>query len=397
MGPLRWAVTLVVLLCCGGGGHGRLYPPRDKVLGVPATQKYYVAICARVESGDGPYLDEWVAYHLAAGADHIFLGVDPAADGHTQLAVRRWRANRFVTRMRWNKTLMDSRVSEPNLSNSFQARCYDVVGSRTRWMALIDTDEFIVPRGCSIPHAIAQSCHPLIPWIPLIWTMFGSGHRDDRRFGANLVIEDFVLSGGNCTHSCPHAPGQFHPYCGECRHTKAVVNTFCARTARHAHHHWVEHVEEMPPECLQAIRATPEELACRPSNQMLEGRGDVGPVVKECSAALQLHHYGTLSRAEFFTRRALRRRDGENNLRVLWGQRDLNHVARPEAQKFATAVRHILGLKATAPHVTVPQCPAPPTVLAAAQAGNWRSLDLEAAATGGLPPVESLSGAAPAP
>eukprot|EP00667_Euglena_gracilis_P008832 EG_transcript_8963 len=386
-----WLLRCVVflgLLLSNDVVHSRLYSARDKVFGVPNMQ-HYVVICARVGPGDGPYLDEWVAYHLAAGVDHLFLGVDPAADAVTKRATRRWLASKYVTRMRWNKTFIDQRVFEPTFSTSFMARCYDVVGSRTRWMALIDTDEFIVPRGCSIPEAIAQFCHPLIPWVPVVWSMFGSSHRDDRRCVANLVVEDFTMSGGNCSHLCPPQAGQFYPYCGECRHTKAVVNTFCARTARHADNHWVNRLDEMPAECLQAIGTTRKAMAAQPSNSMLEGQADVGQAVVQCGSALQLHHFGTLSRAEFFTKRSKRRRDADIDLQALWTTRDLNHAEQPEAQKFSKAVRQLLALGTTAPPVRRPQCPAPQAVLGAARVGRWRSLELEAAATLGLPPVDS--------
>eukprot|EP00667_Euglena_gracilis_P010905 EG_transcript_11110 len=357
---------------------------RDRLFGIPQAQ-HYVVICSRVGPGDGPYLDEWVAYHLAAGVDHIFLGVDPDADPATKRTTRRWLGTKFVTRFRWNKTNVDVRILDRTSSSSFAARCYDVVAPRTRWMALIDTDEFIVPHGCSIPDTIDQFCHPLIPWIPLIWTMFGSSHREDRHCGANLVIEDFVWSGGNCSHMCK--PGQGHSpfYCGECRHTKAIANTFCARGARHAHNHWVNHLDEMPGECLQAAGLTHAELAGQADNPLLVGR-PMGRAVSECNARLQLHHFGTLSRAEFFARRSRRRRDATHDLHTLWALHDLNHEARPQAQRFSTAVRRILALRTAAPLVRGPQCPVPPAVLAAAEAGRWRSVDLEAAARRALPP-----------
>lgn len=57
----------------------------------------------------------------------------------------------------------------------------------------------------------------------------------------------------------------------------------------------------MPGECLQAAGLTHAELAGQADNPLLVGR-PMGRAVSECNARLQLHHFGTLSRAEFFAR-----------------------------------------------------------------------------------------------
>lgn len=232
---------------------------------------FFLAICTAVGPRNAYYLDEWIAFHLIAGVDQFFLRLDAAVDNATRRVVDRWVARQIITlfELHGNPEDENAVVLRPDVfMNKVAARCYDIVAPSTHWMALIDTDEFMFPQhGCSIAEKIHEACHNRLPTVVLWWTMFGSSHLTDRSEGANLVIEDFLRNGGDCSVvGCKNKD-----YCSECRHTKQIVNTWCVRTSRHAHNHWIERPGEMPLECLEILGHT------RNSMSMYERWAGAGP------------------------------------------------------------------------------------------------------------------------
>jgi hypothetical protein len=315
--------------------------------------KFFVSICSRVGPRLAPYLDEWIAFHLIAGVDHFFFMVDKIADNATRSTVQAWVARGFASEITWKGPLDDPRISKGWVApNAFMGQCYDQVAPRTEWMALIDTDEFIVPAdGCSIADTIRKHCHEDLPQVVLFWTAFGTSFRKTRDVQNGLVIEDFLMSGGNCSSVCKGTDPL--TYCRECRHTKAIVNTKCARTATHAHNHWVTNVHEMPLRCLESIGHNYSTIAeWKGHEHPLKASGTYksDPHLRQCSAAFHLNHYAVLSEAEFKWRRtggvlSPLMSSFEDNSKRLFDLRNHNVEVTPNALKFSPAVRQLLEMQ----------------------------------------------------
>lgn len=137
-----------------------MYENRNKIY------KYDAAICAIAKCEDD-YLEEWIDYHLQIGFQHIFLVDNNDSDSVEKLL------NKYVDE--GYLTILPFR-GIPHV----QAQAYEYVtqfyGEETKWLALIDIDEFFVmKRHNSIIQLLKE--YEDIPSISVNWLCFGcNGH-----------------------------------------------------------------------------------------------------------------------------------------------------------------------------------------------------------------------------
>lgn len=123
------------------------------------------------------HIAEWADFHLRAGVAHLFVYDNGCDDGTVD--VLRGVAGARLTVLPWNQKLRDG-LTGRELHNQVLAYAHAIrnFGSRFRWMACIDADEFLVPKQAdSLCAALAhlQSCAS----ISLPWHNFGrAGHAE---------------------------------------------------------------------------------------------------------------------------------------------------------------------------------------------------------------------------
>lgn len=132
----------------------------------PAT----VAICAIVKD-EGPYLDEWIQYHLGLGFDHVCLYDN--SDAHELAELHGGYGGRVEVRH------LPGAVQQLFAYNHFlHATAYNhfLHATTAEWCAFIDVDEFIVLRRHTTIHEfVAEHCRDGA--VCLNWYLFGSsGH-----------------------------------------------------------------------------------------------------------------------------------------------------------------------------------------------------------------------------
>lgn len=139
---------------------------------------------------EGPYLEEWIAYHHAIGVDRFLL----YDNGHPDGATRALRANPalagIVEVVDWPDTAYPpTRGPQP----AAYEHAIPALQRQGGWVAVIDIDEFIVPLvDPDLPALLARFAD--VPAVAFAWKLFGSsGHarRDDDR----LVTERFRFAG----------------------------------------------------------------------------------------------------------------------------------------------------------------------------------------------------------
>ena len=125
-----------------------------------------VAIC----KNEGPYLKEWLDYHLAAGVDHFYLYDNDSPDNQAEVAKPYVEAG-IVDYFNAPGKVMQLAVYNDAVKR-FKFHC--------RYMAFIDCDEFIFPRkGQSIVEVVDEilSQDENAAGIAINWQLFGSnGH-----------------------------------------------------------------------------------------------------------------------------------------------------------------------------------------------------------------------------
>ncbi len=148
-----------------------------------------------IGKNEGRYLREWLEYHLLVGAEHFYIFDNESTDDTKQILEPYVREG-LVTYSYY-----------PGPHRLTQIACYNETLLRhrydTRYMALIDADEFLVPmEGESIPDLVEDivrgtEAHPyryrrqehLVGGIGVNWRVYGTSHHETAPEG--LVIDNY--------------------------------------------------------------------------------------------------------------------------------------------------------------------------------------------------------------
>lgn len=156
----------------------------------------YLAVCA-ISKDEGPYLREWVEWHISKGVDRIYFYDNGSTDDSAEIL----------------RPYIESGVVEYNYfpGHRMQLAAYDHCIKRhrydTRWLAFIDIDEFIVPvRDNTIPEFLKNLEDT--PAVEINWLIYGSNGHEKKSIAP--VMKRFTR------HSLPEHPLN--------RHVKSIVN-----------------------------------------------------------------------------------------------------------------------------------------------------------------------------
>ena len=138
----------------------------------------YLTACAIAKDED-PFLEEWIRYHQLLGVEHFYLYDN---DSRTPLAES---LRPFIA-----EGLVDvERVEGHGWQHEVYTRCSAAHARDTRWMAMLDLDEFLVPhRHDSLPELLSR--HEAHDGLAINWQIFGTSGHQERPPG--LQIENFT-------------------------------------------------------------------------------------------------------------------------------------------------------------------------------------------------------------
>lgn len=125
--------------------------------------RHYLAVCA-IAKNEGPYIKEWLDWHLGRGVEKFYLYDNESADD-TRGVLEPYIASGVV-----DYTYFPGRRRQLPAYDD----CLEKHRLEARWMAFIDLDEFITPlRHGSIPEFLK----PLekYPVVEVNWLVWGSG------------------------------------------------------------------------------------------------------------------------------------------------------------------------------------------------------------------------------
>lgn len=144
-----------------------------------------LSVCA-IMKNEGPYLREWIEFHLAVGVERFFLYANDCSDDTVSIA-RSYEKRGLVELVE---------VTGEKMQHWAYEDCLERHHADVNWIAFIDLDEFLVPMpGCKIVNyleGLPKSCSQvLVPWL-----FFGSnGHE---KYLPRPVIERFTRRGTGC-------------------------------------------------------------------------------------------------------------------------------------------------------------------------------------------------------
>lgn len=132
-----------------------------------------------IMKNEGPYIKEWLDYHILVGVNKFYLYDNESTDNTTEIL------KPYIERGIVDYTYFPGRAKQ-------RPAYYDAIerhADATRWMALIDLDEFLVP----VNHkTLPEFLHTLPRFSQLIisWVDYGSNGHETKPDG--LVIENYT-------------------------------------------------------------------------------------------------------------------------------------------------------------------------------------------------------------
>lgn len=148
----------------------RIDPPRR----APKMRSEFSLVA--IIKNEARYIDDWLRFHAICGFDHAYLYDNGSTDQCTDIALSCGHMN--VTIIPWELHVITAcrQVQVPRQSLAY-AHAIQTFGGASRYMALIDTDEFIVPTQHKDISSVVRDAH-YPSNIQLSWTMFGhSGYQ----------------------------------------------------------------------------------------------------------------------------------------------------------------------------------------------------------------------------
>jgi hypothetical protein len=174
--------------------------------------KYYFAIGAMFKD-EGPYLHEWVAFHLARGAEHFYL-YDNGSSDNSLTVLEPFIKRGEVTLIHWPAPITEG--SQTHAANDALRRAK----VESKWLTFIDIDEFLFSPKEHLPEILREYEDEV--GIEVNWVCYGSSRRTSTPAGS--VRDSFLY----------RAPLQW----GRNRQFKCIVKTEAASEKRHSDHLW---------------------------------------------------------------------------------------------------------------------------------------------------------------
>lgn len=191
--------------------------------------KYELAIGA-IFRDEAPYLKEWIEYHLLVGVEHFYLYNNLSSDDYKKVLAPYIKQG-IVEIKDWSYAYTDIGRWAPIQCSAYNEILQKAKG-KTKWLAIIDTDEFIVPlKKNHLPTLLAD--YDNFGALALNWQMFGTSHvpqiPDNKLLVETLLFKAPVDFAENIHVKCIVRPECIKvcgsPHCCELKSGFAQVNT----------------------------------------------------------------------------------------------------------------------------------------------------------------------------
>lgn len=204
------------------------------------AKKYELSACA-IFQDDARFLKEWIEYHRIVGVEHFWLYNNESKDNYMAVLQPYIDAG-IVELTEWPNQW-------PNESFFFfcQANAYrDALSKargKTKWLAIIDTDEFLLPMAHKTVTKCLRSLYSNCPAVGAYWICFGTSGIGLLNPNQTMISQLLWRAEENYSHNKeyksivkPEMVADFpNPHCGI---LSRGTLTHCPRNILRINHYW---------------------------------------------------------------------------------------------------------------------------------------------------------------
>lgn len=133
------------------------------------SYKYQLSVTAMFQN-EGTLLKEWIEFHLLVGVEHFYLYNNLSNDNYKKI-LNPYIKTGIVTLINWPYKIKNWMPLQLKANRD----CLQRFGSETKWLAIIDLDEFLVPvKENNVPNVLSR--FKKIGGIGVNWVMFGTSN-----------------------------------------------------------------------------------------------------------------------------------------------------------------------------------------------------------------------------
>lgn len=168
---------------CGPIRYERLHFPKLKKLNkyYKKNPKVYLSI-ASIAKNEGPYIKEWIEYHKLVGVERFYFYDNESTDNTREVL------EPYIK----DGTVVYNYIEGRCLQNLAYADAIVKYKNQTRWLAIIDLDEYIVPTSTdTIPQFL--KAYEKYPSVGINWVAFDSnGYKTKPTAQGGLITANYT-------------------------------------------------------------------------------------------------------------------------------------------------------------------------------------------------------------
>lgn len=233
-------------------------------------KKYFLSAVLAIKD-EASYVKEWLDYHQLVGVDHFYIYDNGSTDNLVDV-LQPYIDSGVVSYKYWPGLAQQRNEYNDCLKNH---------GHETQWLAVIDTDEFIVPKNADNIRDFLKNAPDDCAQIYIGYNNFGSSNRLDRPNYVGGVLDSFLWRANGCSER--FLQNWPWPDLG-----KSIVRPDLVETLD-IHFH--------------ILKKGARTYTCKFVPYDLENRNRENTLPRD---AVVINHYAVKSRAEFFNMRAKR-------------------------------------------------------------------------------------------
>lgn len=137
------------------------------------AHSYALSVCA-IFRNEAPYLKEWIEYHRIVGVEHFYL-FNHMSDDSSEEVLAHYIDEGIVELFDWPIEIQSHRHWIVEIQGKAYTKIAHERKGESKWIAFIDTDEFIVPVQKDDLREVLQE-YEQFPGLCVHWQCYGTSH-----------------------------------------------------------------------------------------------------------------------------------------------------------------------------------------------------------------------------